>query len=172
MVTPRPIPRACLTGLTRYREGWRSRVVVQVQVETRLLPWGTPCPPPPGHDPVAWRVREVERRKQEHADAPVTLSWRDATADDALQGMLPASDAWLHQPARAPGRDGLTGRTRYRRAWWGKVVLQVEERVTLPLDRRVRLEGGYQPHAQAQRVLRWRDATVDDALRGVFAWDA
>lgn len=48
----------------------------------------------------------------------------------------------------------FTGRKRYRRGWFGKLILQIEE----TFDRWDSLGGDI----DCRRVKRWRDATVDD----------
>jgi hypothetical protein len=65
----------------------------------------------------------------------------------------------------------LTGRTRPRRTWYGKVVLQVEvlfERLSHPCPP---MPG--QRHAPEQEVIgthtEWRDAKPNDALEQVYA---
>jgi len=50
----------------------------------------------------------------------------------------------------------LTGRTRYRRGWFGRLILQVEETGCL-FDPRG--GGSYSPD-----YTRWRDAKVDDLI--------
>jgi hypothetical protein len=60
-------------------------------------------------------------------------------------------------------RKTLTGRVRGRRAWFGKVLMQVEvmaEELSLPR------EG--QPRSVLSRHYEWRDATLDDFLERIY----
>jgi hypothetical protein len=50
----------------------------------------------------------------------------------------------------------LTGRTRHRRTWWGKMILQVEEEIGLSERRRLRMSTGM--------AFRWRDAVSSDVV--------
>lgn len=80
----------------------------------------------------------------------------------------------------------LTGRTRYRRGWFGRIVLQVEVEVR-SMAMHLLYMPAYPSRAGAvsdctgQAVIEkrwqeahvshsWRDATVEDALAGAFEW--
>ena len=52
----------------------------------------------------------------------------------------------------------LTGNTRWRKGWFGKVILQVEETITVDDD------VGYGLGTHSSQVLRWRDAKTDDIV--------
>ena len=52
----------------------------------------------------------------------------------------------------------LTGRTRYRKGWFGKVILQVEETVTIDDD------VGYGIGTHSHQETCWRDAGPNDIL--------
>ncbi|MBV2181694.1 MAG: hypothetical protein KUL86_10745 [Castellaniella sp.] len=57
-------------------------------------------------------------------------------------------------PERSAERSGLTGKTRYRLGWRGRLVLQVEYRACRP--------GNMYTITPPYLVRYWRDATVED----------
>jgi hypothetical protein len=61
-----------LTGRVRVRPGWRSRLVLQVEVKTTIY---SACPAMPGRDVNQWRA-------QMRAEGECFLGWRDAAWDD------------------------------------------------------------------------------------------
>ena len=52
----------------------------------------------------------------------------------------------------------LTGSTRYRTGWFGKVILQVQESITIDED------VGYGLGTHSSQYLHWRDAVPNDIL--------
>ena len=52
----------------------------------------------------------------------------------------------------------LTGKTRYRKGWFGKVILQVEENITIDED------VGYGIGTHSSQCLQYRDARPNNIL--------
>lgn len=164
MVQPLPVTRRELSGRVRFRRSLTGAVVVQVETLTRqLCAWdatAAPRPPPHPDHPQAcrptveeWRARELQRIARAWQETRAVSTWRDATAQDAIDGHLPPV------PPFSGGAAGLTGRTRYRITWRGQVVLQVE------IEARLGFRGGTPPYTFpllpediGRKVHHWRDA--------------